>query len=139
MLISFEESKTEFLDRCDKSMKALHRRFPYSPRTAIVIVTHAATCIGLARAAANLTLADVNPVGPCSLFRLTRTSNVPEWKLDPFDKLGGFNGYSDHISDKGIYTTPWNHFGKNRQYTGPPKDDIPIANGVRESKKKDEL
>lgn len=104
-------------------MKALNQRFTYSPRTAIVIVSHAAGCVALARAAADSTLQDINPAGPCGVFRLTRTSNKEAWDLDHYGKVGGFNGHTAHLSDMGTTTVPWNHFGDksvNKGYTGPP-------------------
>lgn len=104
-------------------MEALHRRFKYEPGTAIVVVTHAAACIGLCRAAANVTLQDVRAAGPCSIFRLTRTSETEVWDLDHYSKENAMNGYAGHVSDMGPHTTPWNHFGDksvNLGYTGPP-------------------
>ncbi len=117
------EPRSEFLSRCDRGMEAFHRRFPYSPGTAIVMVTHAAACIGICRAAANATLQDVCAAGPCSIFRLTRSCQTHVWELDHHSKENAMNGYTGHIRDMGSFTTPWNHFGDksvNHGYTGPP-------------------
>lgn len=113
------EHKSEFASRCDQAMLAFNRRFPYAPRTAIVIVTHAAGCICLARAAAGVCLVDVNAAGPCGVFRLTRSSPNEQWQLDHWSKAGGMNGHMDHISDMGQSTVPWHHMGPNGEYTGP--------------------
>ena len=120
---SSTEPRSKFLNRCNRGIDALNRRFPYTPGTAIVLVTHAAACVGLARAAANVTLQDVCAAGPCSVFRMTRTHQTQVWELDHYSKEHAMNGYSGHISDMGPYTTPWNHFGDksvNQGYTGPP-------------------
>eukprot|EP00545_Synedropsis_sp_CCMP1620_P003065 CAMPEP_0119004762 /NCGR_PEP_ID=MMETSP1176-20130426/1337_1 /TAXON_ID=265551 /ORGANISM="Synedropsis recta cf, Strain CCMP1620" /LENGTH=279 /DNA_ID=CAMNT_0006956507 /DNA_START=21 /DNA_END=860 /DNA_ORIENTATION=+ len=117
------EPRDQFLTRCDNAMTSFNRRYSYSPGTAFVIVTHAAACIGLSRAASNATLQEVHAAGPCSVFRLTRTSPTDVWDLDHFSKEKGLNGYSDHISVKGNFTYPWNNFASkaiNRGYTGPP-------------------
>jgi broad specificity phosphatase PhoE len=121
------EARSEFLGRCDRAIADLNQRFPYRPKTAIVIVTHAAACIGLTRAASGLTLADVNAAGPCSVFRLTRTSDSEHWLLDHYSKKGGLNGHLDHLSVLSPTTSPWNHFGEKsnvtihgKGYTGPP-------------------
>ena len=119
------EARADFLTRCDKAVMGMNHRFPYSPRSAIVVVTHAAACIGISRAASNMTLQDVNAVGPCSVTRLTRTSNTPIWNLDHYAKEGGLNGYVAHLKDMGTFTHPWNNFGDkdvNKGYTGPPQD-----------------
>jgi hypothetical protein len=111
------------LNRCDNAIKKFNRRYSYSPGTAFVIVTHAAACIGLSRAASNTTLQEVHAAGPCSIFRLTRTSATDLWDLDHFSKENALNGYRKHITDMGTFTYPWNNFGDkavNRGYTGPP-------------------
>lgn len=85
-------------------------------------MTHAAGCIGISRAAGNVTLQDVNPAGPCSITRLTRTSNTEVWTIDAWDDSNGLNANMGHVSDPGIFTYPWNNFGDkkvNRGYTGP--------------------
>ena len=117
------EPRSDFLNRCDRGIEALNQRYPYRPHTAIVIVTHAAACVGLSRAAANVTLQDINAAGPCSIFRLSRTLQTNVWEIDHYAKEGAFNGYMGHITDKGTYTHPWNNFGDksiNNGYTGPP-------------------
>lgn len=116
------EPKSAFLARCDRAMVALSKRHSYSPRSVLVIITHAAACIGLARAAANLTLQDISPAAPCSIYRLTRTSNSPVWHLDNAEAPNSMNGFVNHLSDLGRSTVPWNHFGDKRVnagYSGP--------------------
>jgi len=117
------EPRAAFLDRCDRGIRCLNQRFPFRPKTAIVIVTHAAACIGLARAAANRTLQDITPAAPCSVFGLVRSENTNVWTIDPFDAPKGLNGYTDHLSKMGTATVPWNHFADKKVhegYTGPP-------------------
>lgn len=117
------EARVNFLDRCNRAMDSLNQRYTYRPGTAIVIVSHAAACVGLARAGANAGLQDVMPPGPCSVFRLTRTSDTPVWDLDHYADKKGFNGKNNHLSEIGTNTVPWNNFGDkaiNKGYTGPP-------------------
>lgn len=123
------EARSNFLARCDRAMDSLNSRFSYRPKSAIVIVSHAAACVGLARAAAQVTLQDVMPPGPCSVYKLTRTSNSPAWDLDHYSDKTGFNAHSKHLSVIGNTTVPWNNFGDksiNKGYTGPP-----IATGAK--------
>lgn len=131
------EARSDFLARCDKAMDLLNQRFPFQPHKAIVIVSHAAACVGLARAGANVTLQEVNPPGPCSIYRLTRTSNTTEWDLDHYSDKEGFNAKSTHLSVIGTTTVPWNNFGDkavNKGYTGPP-----WASGAQGAPTSDEL
>lgn len=117
------EARSDFLGRCDRAMDSVNQRYDFQPRSAIVIVSHAAACVGLARAASKLTLQEVNPPGPCSVYRLTRTSNTDVWDLDHYSEKTGFNAYSKHLSVIGNTTVPWNNFGDksiNKGYTGPP-------------------
>lgn len=131
-LVMIVEPRSEFLGRCDRAVTALNERFPFRPRTAIVIVSHAAACVGLTRAAANATLQDVNAAGPCSIFRLERSSSSGDvWELPHYATKSGMNAYSEHLSEIGTTTVPWNHFGDkkiNKGYTGPPieRDDLSI-------------
>lgn len=116
------EARDALLGRCEKAMKLFHWRYPYSPRTAFVIVTHAAACIGIAKAAAGLTVQDITPAAPCGIYQLTRRSQTEVWHLDPHDAEGTRNGFIDHLSDLGTSTKIWNHFGDKRinfGYTGP--------------------
>jgi broad specificity phosphatase PhoE len=118
------EPRSDFHNRCDRAVKSMGKRYPYSPRSALVVVTHAAGCIGMVMAATNLTSQEITPAGPCSVFHLTRTSDTDLWSLDPHDASLGMNGHTDHISNVGGKTNPWNNFGDkkvNRGYTGPPK------------------
>lgn len=112
------EDQSVFLERCDKAVRHIHKRFPYKPRSAIVIVTHAAGCLGLARAAAQVTLQQLTPAGPTSVFGLYRTNATDVWSIDQVDM--GLNGHVQHLSDMGTHTVPWNHFADKRGYTGPP-------------------
>jgi len=109
-------------------MKEFHKRYTYKPRTAIVIVSHAAGVIALTRAVSQLTFQDINPAGPCGVFRLTRTSNTDKWDLDHYAMAGGLNGHTAHLTTMGNFTVPWNNFGDkkvNKGYTGPPP---PVSN-----------
>ena len=125
------EPRSEFHGRCQRTIKGLNKRFPFSPRSAIVAVSHAAGCIGLVRAATNLTFQDITPAAPCSVYRLTRSSDDDVWSIDAHDAPNSLNGHTDHMSDLLGATIPWNNFGDksiNKGYTGPstsrfaPKD-----------------
>jgi hypothetical protein len=101
------ESREGLLPRCDKAMNFFNKKYPYSPRSAFVIVTHAAACIGMAKAAAILSIQEVTPAAPCGIYQLTRTNNTEKWQLDAHDKPGTRNGFIDHISDLGTSTKIW--------------------------------
>jgi broad specificity phosphatase PhoE len=130
------EPRSKFVERCDRAVKELNDRYPYQPRSVIVLVTHAAGCVGLCRAATHLPLQQIAPAAPCGIYRMTRrsrssddeessvTESGPQWTMDL--KL---NGYVGHLSEMGA-TVPWNHFGNSktdphRGYTGPV--DSPLA------------
>lgn len=127
-----------FQRRCQRVMTELSQRYCDNTRrtqnsAALVIVTHAAACIGLCQAATTgLGTADIHPAAPCGLYRLTRSGGSSTddskdthdtWTLDPCDRPHGFNGYTAHVAD--LLTGPtraWNHFGDkriHRGYTGP--------------------
>jgi broad specificity phosphatase PhoE len=144
------EPRSLFHDRCDRAIQSLERRYPVPSslprkRSALVIITHAAGCIGLARAATigpivlpenhSTSMSDnsqwkflshITPAAPCSVYRLTRTASTPPatWSLDPHDAPHSLNGHTDHLSNfASCNTVPWNHFGNksyNKGYTGPP-------------------
>lgn len=115
-----------FLQRCDDTMMHLDRVYGSTP--VLLVVTHAACCIGLAKSGTKQTLQDINPAAPCSIYRLTKEENS-SWEMDHFSKENGMNGFIGHLSDLGEHTFPWNNFEKNEQnrgeagagYTGPPK------------------
>jgi len=122
------ETREGLLPRCEKAMQIFNQRYPYKPKTAIVIVSHAASCIGLAKAASQLPLDSIQAAAPCSIFQLTRTSNTDVWQIDPHDQEGSMNGSVVHISEVGKSTKIWNHFydkAVNIGWSGPP--DSPYA------------
>lgn len=116
------EPRSEFFLRCQRSVDCLHERYIYKPRQVLVMVSHAAGCIALAKTFTQQTLQDITPAGPCSIYRLTRTSDTSVWTLDPHNKPQGMNGYTEHLSEMGSATVPWNNFGDGttKFYTGPP-------------------
>ena len=117
------EPRSLFHNRCDRAIDALSTTYPYQAGTALIVVTHAAACIGLCRAALKGSLSDVTPAAPCSVYRLTRSSDTRIWEMDEHDKEGGLNGHSAHLSDLGTKTVPWNNFADkkiHKGYTGPP-------------------
>ena len=124
------ETREQFFDRCQQVMQTLHKHHAYRPKSVVVIVTHAAACIGLTQAATQCALSDINPATPCGLYRLTRTRNTPVWTMDACDcqtaTAAGynFNGHASHVSSLAGKTVAWNHFGDRRNsargYTGPP-------------------
>jgi broad specificity phosphatase PhoE len=121
------ESREDFLLRCDQVIQDIHTRYGFVQKSAIIVVTHAAGCIALARSAAGLTLQDINPAPPCGMYILTRSSSDTHlWSLDHHAIPAGANGFVGHVTDLGQATHPWNHFGnkkENNGYTGPPRAD----------------
>ena len=118
------EPRSAFHTRCDRAIALLNQRFPFMPRTAIVIVTHAAACVSLVRAATNIPLEAVTPAAPCCIYKLIRRkvggTDGPVWSIDAHHVSGSMNGHSAHLSDLGANTVPWNHFGDkhvNQGYT----------------------
>lgn len=129
------EPRSAFHGRCQRAVNAIsnsrHGRF--RPGTALIVVSHAAGCIGMAAAATNRTLADITPAAPCSIYRLTRTSSDDTnettdgfgggWTMDAHDAVHSMNGHTAHVRELGTNTVPWNNFGDKkvfRGYTGPP-------------------
>ena len=116
------EPRSAFEKRCQQSVNALHTKYPYQPRQVIVLVSHAAGCIMLAKTLTKKQFTDITPAGPCSIYGFTRTSNTETWSIDEHNKVNGLNGYSTHLSMLGSSTPPWNNFGDGTRkfYTGPP-------------------
>lgn len=120
------ESKEDSLQRFQRVVDAINTTYTYRPNQSIIIVTHAAACIGLVKAATQRPLNQITPAGPCSVYHLQRHSNSPLWEIDCFTKRGGLNGHIQHVSDAGKYTLPWNNYGpkctitNKSKYTGPP-------------------
>jgi len=136
------EDCDQFMKRCDEAIQHVEKAYPPdSPKRVIILVTHAAGCVAMAKSASKKTLQDINAAAPCSIYRLTR--NVDDgtattdggcekgsWNIDHYSKEGGMNGYSKHLTDMGEHTIPWNHFGPKGEnngptrsgWTGPPTD-----------------
>jgi broad specificity phosphatase PhoE len=140
------EPRAQFLSRCERAIEAFNSRYPppgrHAARSAVVMVTHAAGCIGLCRAATQLPLDGIEPAAPCSVYRMTRPSRSRSlssspltssaWRMDP-----ALNGCVRHLSDLGSHTVPWNHFGNKHKdphggYTGP-LDSLLVPKSVRNS------
>jgi hypothetical protein len=121
-IFSQSEPRSKFMERCQESINCIHKRHPYKPRQVLVLVSHAAGCIALAKTLTKLKLSDITPAGPCSIFGFTRTSDTDVWSVDSHDDLNGYNGFTGHLSEMGSATVPWNNFGdgKTKFYTGPP-------------------
>lgn len=116
------EPRTEFHSRCQRGVQAINHRYRFRPGTALIVVSHAAGCVGLSAAATNQTLASITPAAPCSVYRMTRTSDTPVWNMDAHDAVNSMNGHTAHLSDMGSSAMPWNNFGNKkifRGYTGP--------------------
>lgn len=96
------------------------------------MVSHAAGCIALAKTLTKKTLQDVTPAGPCSIYCFTRTSDSEVWTLDLHDEPQGMNGYTEHLSEMGSATVPWNNFGDGitKFYTGPATSRFASADAV---------
>lgn len=125
------ESKEESLQRFQRVIDAIHNTYTYQPNQTIIIVTHAAACIGLVKAATQRSLSQITPAGPCCIYHLQRYSNNNKvWHMDCFTKRLGLNGHMHHVSDAGQYTIPWNNYGpkcmitNKSKYTGPPPSDM---------------
>ena len=118
------EPREGLLGRCETAVQHFNKRYQYAPRTAFVIITHAASCVAIAKAASHLPLTEIAPAAPCGIFQLTRTSQTDTWQMDAHDAKDSMNGYVDHVTDLSLETTrPWNHFGPkgtDQYYTGPP-------------------
>lgn len=117
------EPRSKFQARCERTISELSQRYEYRAGTAIVVVSHAAGCIGMASAASKRPISEVSPASPCSIYRLTRTNDTDTWNLDNHDAEGSMNGHTDHMSSLGTNTVPWNNFADKsvfRGYTGPP-------------------
>lgn len=99
-----EEVRPVFQHRCERAAASIGERFPYRPHTALVVFTHAAPCLNIAEAAAKVTWADLNPVAPCGVYRLSRTNKEQRvWTIDARDGERGdgrrnLNGHTDHMS-----------------------------------------
>ena len=87
-------------------MNFINAKYKYRSGTAIVIVTHAAGCIGLAASAAGINIDDVNAAAPCSVYKLTRSSDDEKWKICHVN-----HGYKNHITRLGKNTWPWHFSG----------------------------
>lgn len=116
---SLPESQSEFMARCKKAVKSLNKQYPYKPDSVIILVTHAAGCIGLTKEAAGVELSDINPSYPCGIFGMTRTSNTDHWDLDPYTNKDGLNGHMSHLSNVKGETRPWHRLGPHFTYSGP--------------------
>jgi broad specificity phosphatase PhoE len=116
------EPRAKFQSRCERVAAEMSKRYPYRSGTALVVVTHAAGCIGMASAASKRMYTEINPACPCSIYRLTRTADSDTWALDDHDAGDSMNGYTGHMANVGSSTVPWNHFGNKavfHGYTGP--------------------
>ena len=118
------EPRNQFMERCQMAAHKIDETYPFEQfrGKVIVIVSHAAGCIMLSKVLTGKELTDITPAGPCSIYGFTRKSSDKLWTIDQHDKTGGFNGYTDHLSNQGSTTVPWNNFGDGTRkfYTGPP-------------------
>jgi broad specificity phosphatase PhoE len=117
------EPRSQFQARCERAMAEMSQRYPYRPGTVLVVVSHAAGCIGMASAASQRPISQITPASPCSVYRLTRTNDTGPWTLDDHDADGSMNGYTGHMANVGSHTVAWNHFANKsvfEGYTGPP-------------------
>ena len=116
------EPRSQFFDRCQRCVDALHSKFPYQRRKVLVMVSHAAGCVAMAKTLSKKNTTDITPAAPCSIFGFSRDHETDTWTIDPHDASDGLNGYTGHLSNVGSATVPWNNFGdgKVKFYTGPP-------------------
>ena len=121
---SLPEDRDMFFCRCDKAMKYIGDTYPVEDENnrVVIVVTHAACCVGLVKSATGLILQDINPAAPCSIYKLTRSQSNPKWDIDHHSKKNGINGFTAHMKNIDCNTRSWNHFGDravNNGYTGP--------------------
>ena len=116
------EPRSKFFDRCQRAVDGVNKRYPFKKAQILVMVSHAAGCIALTSAFAQLELTDITPAAPCSIYGLERSTETPVWSIAAHDDLTGHNGYTGHLSEMGSNTVPWNSFGDGTRkfYTGPP-------------------
>jgi len=65
------ESDSDSESKCDSESNSIGGK-----HRVIILVTHAACCIGLSAKAAGLQLQDINAASPCSIYRLNRNMNM---------------------------------------------------------------
>ena len=121
-----------FMKRCDEAIQHVEKAYPIdSSKRVIILVSHAAGCVAMAKSASRKTLQDINAAAPCAIYRLTRevdddtaSSGCEKgcWDIDHYSKEDGMNGYSKHLTDMGAHTIPWNHFGPKGENNGPTKN-----------------
>jgi len=119
------EDPEKFFSRCEQAIECIGKAYPCDEiqNRVIIVVTHAACCIGLSKAAAGLELQDINAAAPCSIYRLNREIGDEQWSLDHYSEEGGMNGFTKHMTNMNGRTIPWNNFGDrsvNNGWTGPP-------------------
>jgi len=125
-----ENFPEDFLSRCARSIRTMNTKYSQKDHapSAIVVVTHAGSCIGMAAAATGRQIGEINPAPPCGIYALTLSDAVEPaektaiWDMDSWEVVDGMNGYAGHISNFSEETFPWNHFGTDGTYSGPPKD-----------------
>ena len=126
------EDKDAFFARCDRAMEEIsiaHSHQEDGRNRVIIVVTHAACCIGLVKSATGLELQEINAAAPCSIYKLMRENSPHDsntgWKIDHYSEKDGMNGFTGHMDDIGTKTRPWNNFGNrevDKGWTGPPKE-----------------
>mmetsp|Transcript_16573 Transcript_16573/g.24183 ORF Transcript_16573/g.24183 Transcript_16573/m.24183 type:complete len:276 (-) Transcript_16573:642-1469(-) len=119
------EDCEKFFDRCDEAMKRIGAAYPCHEdnNRVLIIVTHAACCIGLVKSGTGCAVQEITAAAPCSIYKMTRTTEEEKWTIDHYSKEGGTNGYTGHMKDVGSATVPWNNFGEDKTYSGPPLDN----------------
>lgn len=101
-----EKFPDEFVPRCAKAVTELNKKYTYRSHSVLLVVTHAAGCIALAASAAGVHTDDINAAAPCSITKLSRSSNDDIWELCDVN-----HGYKDHMSTLGKKTWPWHFSG----------------------------
>lgn len=114
------ENSRAFGERCEQVASKIGGFFPlhHHSNKALVIVTHAAACVGIAEAVApsGTSWADISPAAPCGVYRLSRTLTKDQEQkpriIDMRDKLTAdgrpnLNGYIGHLSTACGSTKAW--------------------------------
>ncbi|GFH57862.1 phosphoglycerate mutase-like protein [Chaetoceros tenuissimus] len=125
------ESKETFFDRCDEAMDQIGKAYPCEEEKnqVLILVSHAALCIGLVKSATGCELEEINPAAPCSIYKITRASSDDKWSIDHHSIDDGMNGFTSHMKDIGTCTRPWNNFHTRcdenpRGYSGPQGKEV---------------
>ena len=76
IILSYQEVMILISDFGKLVPARLNMAYPYRPNSAIIVVTHAACCIALAKSASGKIFREINSALPCGIYQLTRTHDA---------------------------------------------------------------